>query len=144
MPKWKIIYSKQVRTVKPFKLLKVSKVLAPPAALKRYRAKCNIQAEIEEMQEEQRSLSSVRTVSVWHLLLDSSVRWQVLSVVVINIGMQLSGIDAVRSPAWPERRGSGRAAVRRVDSRLERLFKDAVHLHSTLDTNIGKSFLCKW
>lgn len=70
-------------------------VLFVCAALKWYRAKCNIQAEIEEMQEEQRSLSSVETVSVWQLLLDHTVRWQVLSVVVINIGMQLSGIDAV-------------------------------------------------
>lgn len=65
------------------------------SALKWYRAKCNIQAEIEEMQEEQRSLSSVETLSVWKLLMDDSVRWQVLSVMVINIGMQLSGIDAV-------------------------------------------------
>lgn len=65
-------------------------------ALKWYRARCNIQAEIEEMQEEQRSLFTVETVSVWQLLLDPTVRWQVLSVVVINIGMQLSGIDAVR------------------------------------------------
>lgn len=47
------------------------------------------------MQEEQRSLSSMETLSVWKLLLDDTVRWQVLSVVVINIGMQLSGIDAV-------------------------------------------------
>ena len=49
------------------------------------------------MQEEQRSLSSVETLSVWNLLLDESVRRQVISVVVINIGMQLSGIDAVRT-----------------------------------------------
>lgn len=48
------------------------------------------------MQEEQHSLFTVETVSVWQLLLDPTVRWQVLSVVVINIGMQLSGIDAVR------------------------------------------------
>lgn len=70
-------------------------VLFVGAALKWYRAKCDIQAEIEEMQEEQRSLSSVATLSVWQLLLDRTVRWQVLSVMVINIGMQLSGIDAV-------------------------------------------------
>lgn len=68
------------------------------SALKWYRAKCNIQAEIEEMQEEQRSLSSVETLSVWKLLRDDTVRWQVLSVVVINVGMQLSGIDAVSTP----------------------------------------------
>uniref|UniRef100_A0A8C2A5M7 Solute carrier family 2, facilitated glucose transporter member 5 n=1 Tax=Cyprinus carpio TaxID=7962 RepID=A0A8C2A5M7_CYPCA len=75
-------------------LIEKHNVHATITALKWYRAKCNIQAEIEEMQEEQRSLSSVETVSVWQLLLDHTVRWQVLSVVVINIGMQLSGIDA--------------------------------------------------
>ncbi|XP_027035117.1 solute carrier family 2 member 15b [Tachysurus fulvidraco] len=64
-------------------------------ALRCYRAKTNIQAEVEEMQKEQRSLSSVRTVSVYELLRDRSVRWQVISVLVINMGMQLSGIDAI-------------------------------------------------
>lgn len=72
------------------------------SALKWYRASGNIQAEIEEMQEEQRSLSTLETLSVWKLARDDAVRWQVLSVVVINIGMQLSSIDAVswqgRSP----------------------------------------------
>ncbi|KAG5266813.1 hypothetical protein AALO_G00236520 [Alosa alosa] len=76
-------------------LIEKHNVHATITALKWYRARCNIQAEIEEMQEEQRSLSSVDTVSVWALLFDRSVRWQVLSVVVINIGMQLSGIDAI-------------------------------------------------
>nr|XP_015202909.1 PREDICTED: solute carrier family 2, facilitated glucose transporter member 5-like isoform X3 [Lepisosteus oculatus] len=76
-------------------LIEKHNVHATITALKWYRAKCNIQAEIEEMQEEQRSLSTVNTVSVWHLILDTSVRWQVVSIVVINIGMQLSGIDAI-------------------------------------------------
>ncbi|KAG7229904.1 hypothetical protein INR49_009622 [Caranx melampygus] len=76
-------------------LIEKHNVHATITALKWYRAKCNIQAEIEEMQEEQRSLSSVETLSVWKLLMDDSVRWQVLTVVVINIGMQLSGIDAI-------------------------------------------------
>ncbi|XP_031734262.1 solute carrier family 2, facilitated glucose transporter member 9-like [Anarrhichthys ocellatus] len=76
-------------------LMEKHNVHATITALKWYRAKCNIQAEIEEMQEEQRSLSSVETLSVWKLLLDDTVRWQVLSVMVINIGMQLSGIDAI-------------------------------------------------
>ncbi|KAI9536287.1 hypothetical protein NQZ68_034844 [Dissostichus eleginoides] len=75
-------------------LMEKQNVHATITALKWYRAKCNIPAEIEEMQEEQRSLSSVETLSVWKLLQDNAVRWQVLSVVVINIGMQLSGIDA--------------------------------------------------
>ncbi|KAF0027743.1 hypothetical protein F2P81_020484 [Scophthalmus maximus] len=76
-------------------LMEKHNVHATITALKWYRAKCNIQAEIEEMQEEQRSLSSVETLSVWKLLRDDTVRWQVLSVAVVNIGMQLSGIDAI-------------------------------------------------
>lgn len=73
----------------------VNCVLVLLLALRWYRAKANIQAEVEEMQKEQRSLSSVRTVSVYELLKDRAVRWQVISVMVINMGMQLSGIDAV-------------------------------------------------
>uniref|UniRef100_A0A8C6TGF9 Solute carrier family 2 member 15a n=1 Tax=Neogobius melanostomus TaxID=47308 RepID=A0A8C6TGF9_9GOBI len=76
-------------------LIEKHNIHATITALKWYRSKSNIQSEIEEMQEEQRSLSSVETLSVWELLQDQSVRWQVLSVVVINIGMQLSGIDAI-------------------------------------------------
>ncbi|XP_028264390.1 solute carrier family 2 member 15b [Parambassis ranga] len=65
------------------------------AALKWYRTKGNIQAEVEEMQEEQRSLSSVQTLTVRGLLMDRCVRWQVITIIVVNIGMQLSGIDAI-------------------------------------------------
>lgn len=65
------------------------------AALKWYRTKSNIQAEVEEMQEEQRSLSSMDTVSVLQIIRDPSVRWQLVTVIVVNAGMQLSGIDAV-------------------------------------------------
>ncbi|KAM3864569.1 solute carrier family 2 member 15b [Diretmus argenteus] len=76
-------------------LIEKKNVQAAITALKWYRAKGNIQAEIEEMQEEQRSLSSVQTVSVLGLLKDRSVRWQVITIVVVNIGTQLSGIDAI-------------------------------------------------
>ncbi|XP_048362111.1 solute carrier family 2, facilitated glucose transporter member 9-like [Sphaerodactylus townsendi] len=64
-------------------------------ALRCFLGKYDVESVIEEMREEQRSLASVKTVSVWHLLTDRSVRWQVISVVVINMGMQLSGIDAI-------------------------------------------------
>lgn len=64
-------------------------------ALKWYRNKGDIQAEVEEMQEELRSLSSIQTVSVCGLLTDRCVRWQLITIAVVNIGMQLSGIDAI-------------------------------------------------
>uniref|UniRef100_A0A3B1JMW5 Solute carrier family 2, facilitated glucose transporter member 5 n=1 Tax=Astyanax mexicanus TaxID=7994 RepID=A0A3B1JMW5_ASTMX len=75
-------------------LIERHNIHATITALKWYRTRANIQAEIEEMQEEQRSLSSVETVSVWELVRDRSVRWQIITVLVINAGMQLSGIDA--------------------------------------------------
>uniref|UniRef100_G3NI75 Solute carrier family 2, facilitated glucose transporter member 5 n=1 Tax=Gasterosteus aculeatus aculeatus TaxID=481459 RepID=G3NI75_GASAC len=53
-------------------LIEKHNVHATITALKWYRAKCDIQAEIEEMQEEQRSLSSVETLSVWKLFQDDT------------------------------------------------------------------------
>ncbi|KAM6942342.1 solute carrier family 2 member 15b [Lycodopsis pacificus] len=76
-------------------LIEKGNIEATIAALKWYSPKGNIQAEVDEMQEEQRSLSSIQTISVWGLLRDRSVRWQVITIVVVNIGMQLSGIDAL-------------------------------------------------
>ncbi|XP_064419207.1 solute carrier family 2, facilitated glucose transporter member 9-like [Latimeria chalumnae] len=76
-------------------LIEKRNIHATISALKWYRQKCNIQAEVEEMQEEQRSLSSMETISVYELLRSHPVRWQVVSVIVINVGMQLSGIDAI-------------------------------------------------
>ncbi|CAL8332339.1 unnamed protein product [Merluccius merluccius] len=76
-------------------LMEKNDMHATITALKWYRSKANIQVEIEEMQEEQRSLSSVQSVSVLGILCDRSVRWQVITIVVMNIGMQLSGIDAI-------------------------------------------------
>ncbi|XP_043568847.1 solute carrier family 2, facilitated glucose transporter member 5-like isoform X4 [Chiloscyllium plagiosum] len=78
-------------------LIQKEDIAATVRALTWYRNKynSNIQAEIEEMQEEQRSLTSLQTISVFQLIADYSVRWQLVSVIVINIGMQLSGIDAI-------------------------------------------------
>lgn len=76
-------------------LIEKGNVHATIAALKWFRTKADIQAEVEEMQEEQRSLSSIETLSVRRLLKDRCVRWQLITIVVINIGMQLSGIDAI-------------------------------------------------
>ncbi|XP_016355728.1 solute carrier family 2, facilitated glucose transporter member 9-like [Sinocyclocheilus anshuiensis] len=76
-------------------LMEKRNIHATITALKWYRAKCNIQAEVEEMQEEQRSLSSIETVSVLQLFSDPSVRRQIVTVLVVNAGMQLSGINAI-------------------------------------------------
>ncbi|NXF79331.1 GTR9 protein, partial [Sclerurus mexicanus] len=76
-------------------LIERNDVSAATKALHRFLGTPNVQDVIEEMKEEQQSLSSMEMVSVWQLLRDRSVRWQTLSVVVVNAGMQLSGIDAI-------------------------------------------------
>ncbi|XP_075468552.1 solute carrier family 2, facilitated glucose transporter member 9-like isoform X2 [Ascaphus truei] len=76
-------------------LIDKNNVHATIDALRCFLGDYDVQDVIEEMQEEQQSLSSAETVSVCQLLLDRSLFWQILSVVVINMGMQLSGIDAI-------------------------------------------------
>ncbi|XP_069835141.1 solute carrier family 2, facilitated glucose transporter member 9-like isoform X2 [Dendropsophus ebraccatus] len=76
-------------------LIDKSNVHATIAALRCFRGEFDVQDVIEEMHEEQHSLTSVETVSVCELLLDRTLFWQTLSVIVINMGMQLSGIDAI-------------------------------------------------
>ncbi|NWQ94414.1 GTR9 protein, partial [Burhinus bistriatus] len=76
-------------------LIERNDVCRATEALHRFLGTPNVQDVIKEMKEEQRSLSSVEMVSVWQLLRDRSVCWQTLSVVVVNAGMQLSGIDAI-------------------------------------------------
>ncbi|NWV11147.1 GTR9 protein, partial [Ptilonorhynchus violaceus] len=76
-------------------LIERNDICGATKALHRFLGSPDVQDVIEEMEEEQRSLSSVEMVSVWQLLRDRSVRWQTLSVVVVNAGMQLSGIDAI-------------------------------------------------
>ncbi|KAK0681712.1 GTR9 protein, partial [Pygoscelis papua] len=76
-------------------LIERNDVCGATKALRQFLGMPDVQDVIEEMKEEQQSLSSVEMVSVWQLLRDRSVRWQTLSVVVVNAGMQLSGIDAI-------------------------------------------------
>uniref|UniRef100_A0A8C3XDA9 Uncharacterized protein n=1 Tax=Cyanoderma ruficeps TaxID=181631 RepID=A0A8C3XDA9_9PASS len=76
-------------------LIERNDVCGATKALRRFLGTPDVQDVIEEMKEEQRSLSSMEMVSVWQLLRERSVRWQTLSVVVLNAGMQLSGIDAI-------------------------------------------------
>ncbi|NP_001159589.1 solute carrier family 2 member 9, like 1 isoform X1 [Danio rerio] len=51
--------------------------------------------EIEEMSEEQAVIGEKQNMSVLDLLRDKSVRWQVISLLVLNIGIQFSGISAI-------------------------------------------------
>ncbi|NXO30605.1 GTR9 protein, partial [Cisticola juncidis] len=76
-------------------LIERNDICGATKALRRFLGTPDVQDVMEEMRQEQRSLSSLEMVSVWQLLRDRSLRWQTLSVAVVNAGMQLSGIDAI-------------------------------------------------
>uniref|UniRef100_A0A8C5NIS0 Major facilitator superfamily (MFS) profile domain-containing protein n=1 Tax=Junco hyemalis TaxID=40217 RepID=A0A8C5NIS0_JUNHY len=76
-------------------LIERNDICGATKALQRFLGSPEVQDVIKEMQEEQRSLSCVEMTSVWQLLRERSLRWQTLSVAVLNAGMQLSGIDAI-------------------------------------------------
>uniref|UniRef100_U3K1X0 Major facilitator superfamily (MFS) profile domain-containing protein n=2 Tax=Ficedula albicollis TaxID=59894 RepID=U3K1X0_FICAL len=76
-------------------LIERNDVCGATKALQRFLGTPDVQDVMQEMREEQRALSCMEMVSVWQLLRERSLRWQTLSVAVLNAGMQLSGIDAI-------------------------------------------------
>lgn len=73
-------------------------VVCPPAALRRLRGWDNVEAEVTEMRLEEHSERAEGRLSVLSLLSQRSLRWQLVSIIVMNMGQQLSGVNAV-SPA---------------------------------------------
>ncbi|XP_069792270.1 solute carrier family 2, facilitated glucose transporter member 11-like [Narcine bancroftii] len=52
-------------------------------------------SELEDMEEERVTIQLQHAKGPWQLLTDHSTRWQIITVAMINIGQQLSGINAI-------------------------------------------------
>lgn len=72
-----------------------------PAALQRLRGWDDVEEELSEMRLEEQSEKAEGRLSVLNLLSQRSLRWQLMSIIVMNMGQQLSGVNAVRPPSWP-------------------------------------------
>ncbi len=59
--------------------------------------------EVEEMLEEKAALQSVRSHSLMELISSPSVRWQVVTIFVTFITLQLCGINSVSNMEFTER-----------------------------------------
>lgn len=79
---------------------------SPPLALQRLRGWDDVDAEMEEIQREAEAERAAGFISVVKLFQMRALRWQVISVVVLMGGQQLSGVNAVGA-----RQGPGRRAV---------------------------------
>lgn len=58
---------------------------------------CDVQScELDEILQEQAETKGMRPSRPWELFSDRSVRWQLISVMIISSAMQLCGNDSVR------------------------------------------------
>ncbi|XP_075901041.1 solute carrier family 2 member 11, like isoform X1 [Nelusetta ayraudi] len=78
-----------------FLLLERGDQQACERALRRLWGSGDYRPDLEEMLQEKVDLQKVRSRSVLELLLDRTVRWQLLTIVVVFITLQLCGINAV-------------------------------------------------
>ncbi|XP_030074639.1 solute carrier family 2, facilitated glucose transporter member 11 [Microcaecilia unicolor] len=64
-------------------------------ALKAFQGLARYQAEMEDMQKESLALHGEKPKKSWELFTDRTVRWQLVTVILISAAQQLSGINAI-------------------------------------------------
>ncbi|CAN9516211.1 unnamed protein product [Ophioblennius macclurei] len=64
-------------------------------ALQRLRGCDDVDSELSEMRLEEQSEKAEGHLSVFALLAQRSLRWQLISIVILNMGQQLSGVNAI-------------------------------------------------
>ncbi|KAG7227100.1 hypothetical protein INR49_022447 [Caranx melampygus] len=64
-------------------------------ALQRLRGREDVDAEMSEMHLEDQSERAEGRLSVLSLLSQRSLRWQLISIIIMNMGQQLSGVNAI-------------------------------------------------
>ncbi|XP_051888049.1 solute carrier family 2, facilitated glucose transporter member 11b isoform X2 [Pristis pectinata] len=52
-------------------------------------------SELEDIEKEQVAVQLQQSKTLWELLTDRATRWQLITVVTVNVGQQLSGINAI-------------------------------------------------
>jgi len=65
------------------------------AALKQLHGRAGYDAEREDIEKERNNLVDFQTKTPWQLFTDRSVRWQLVTIVLLNAAQQLNGINAV-------------------------------------------------
>uniref|UniRef100_A0A3B5L6F2 Solute carrier family 2 member 11, like n=1 Tax=Xiphophorus couchianus TaxID=32473 RepID=A0A3B5L6F2_9TELE len=78
-----------------FLLLERGDLQASENAFRKLWGKKDYSKEVVEMLEEKAALQSIRSCSVLELIQNRTVRWQVLTIVIVFFALQFSGINAV-------------------------------------------------
>lgn len=69
---------------------------------------------MEEIQKEDEAEKAEGFISVWKLFTTQSLRWQLISTIVLMAGQQLSGVNAVGASLEPVSLGRQKAACDRL------------------------------
>ncbi|XP_034284877.1 solute carrier family 2, facilitated glucose transporter member 11-like isoform X2 [Pantherophis guttatus] len=64
-------------------------------ALKRFHGPLRYHKELEDIQRENFALGGEKAKKPWELFADRSIRWQLIAVICLTMGQQLSGINAI-------------------------------------------------
>lgn len=67
---------------------------------------------MEEIRKEDEAEKAEGFVSVWKLFIMQSLRWQLISTIVLMAGQQLSGVNAVRASRAARELGEAESGVR--------------------------------
>ncbi|XP_028714297.1 solute carrier family 2, facilitated glucose transporter member 5 [Peromyscus leucopus] len=76
-------------------LIQKKDVSATEKALQRLRGWKDVTLEIEEIRREDEAEKAAGFISVWKLFKMQSLRWQLISIIVLMAGQQLSGVNAI-------------------------------------------------
>uniref|UniRef100_A0A8C3N8V2 Solute carrier family 2, facilitated glucose transporter member 5 n=1 Tax=Geospiza parvula TaxID=87175 RepID=A0A8C3N8V2_GEOPR len=76
-------------------------------ALQRLRGQQDVDEEIQEMYQEDRSEKEEGQFSVLSLFTFRGLRWQLISIIVMMAGQQLSGVNGVSGAAWGHKQAPG-------------------------------------
>lgn len=69
----------------------------PSAALKQLHGAAAYHGEREDIEKEKNNLAGFQAKKPWELFTDRKVRWQLLTIILVNIAQQMNGINAVRT-----------------------------------------------
>ncbi|XP_069070771.1 solute carrier family 2, facilitated glucose transporter member 11-like isoform X3 [Pleurodeles waltl] len=64
-------------------------------ALKTFHGPVNYQPELDDIRKEKHVLNGEKTKKTWEVFTDQSIKWQLIAIVVLTVGQQLSGINAI-------------------------------------------------
>uniref|UniRef100_H3BDJ3 Solute carrier family 2 member 11b n=1 Tax=Latimeria chalumnae TaxID=7897 RepID=H3BDJ3_LATCH len=64
-------------------------------ALKHFHGTSNYHIEMDDIQKEQITLQGEKPKKFWQLFTDQTVKWQLITIIIMNMGQQFSGINAI-------------------------------------------------